>query len=90
MRSPAARIDVRPFACPFTWVKTRVALERLATGDVLEVWLRAGEPLESVPRSAEEDGHRVLAVEPLPAAEGPDAFRLLLEKRPPAACTVLP
>lgn len=88
--APAAIVDVRPFACPFTWVKTRVALERLAVGDVLEVWLRAGEPLESVPRSAEEEGHRVVAVEPLPAEAGPDGFRVLLEKRPHAEPAVLP
>jgi len=74
-------LDLRPFACPFTWVKTRIALERLALGEVLEVWLAAGEPAESVPRSAEEDGHRVLAVEPL--AGGPGAFRVLVEKGAP-------
>lgn len=89
MSSPAARLDVRPFACPLTWVKTRIALDRLAHGEVLEVWLLSGEPLASVPRSAEEEGHRILAVEPLPA-EGPDAFRLLVEKRPPAPAVDLP
>jgi tRNA 2-thiouridine synthesizing protein A len=77
--APGARIDIRGYACPITWVKTRIALERLRTGDVLEVWLAAGEPADSVPRSAEEDGHRVLAVEPL-AGEGA-GFRLLVEKR---------
>lgn len=72
------RLDLRPYACPFTWVKTRIALERLALGEVLEVWLAAGEPAESVPQSAVEDGHRVLAVEPL--SGGPAAVRVLLEK----------
>jgi TusA-related sulfurtransferase len=73
----AARVDVRAIACPLTWVKTRIALERIQLGDVLEVWLSGGEPVESVPRSAEEDGHRVLGVEPL---RGEDGFRLLVEK----------
>jgi TusA-related sulfurtransferase len=54
---PAARVDIRPFACPLTWVRTRVALERLAEGESLEVLLSEGEPLESVPRSAEQEGH---------------------------------
>jgi TusA-related sulfurtransferase len=85
----ASRIDIRAFACPMTWVKTRIALERLAEGERLEVWLREGEPLESVPRTAEEDGHRVLAVEPLPA-EGAGAFRVVLEKRRPPEAPVLP
>jgi TusA-related sulfurtransferase len=42
------------------WVRTRLALEELAPGDSLVVTLDEGEPLESVPRSAREDGHRVL------------------------------
>jgi TusA-related sulfurtransferase len=75
---PAARVDVRPYACPMTYVKTRIALERLAPGEILEVLLRGGEPLENVPRSAAEEGHRVLAVEPL--EDGPDGFRVLLAK----------
>jgi TusA-related sulfurtransferase len=70
-------LDLRAFACPMTWVKTRIALERLAEGDVLEVLLASGEPAESVPRSAAEDGHRVVAVEPLRAGEG---VRLVLAK----------
>jgi TusA-related sulfurtransferase len=41
------------------WVRTRLALEELAAGDSLEVVLDDGEPLESVPRSAREDGHDV-------------------------------
>jgi tRNA 2-thiouridine synthesizing protein A len=81
--TPVATVDVRDYACPLTWVKTRIALERLAEGEVLEVLLRAGEPLENVPRTAAEEGHRVVAVAALPgAAEA--AFRLLLEKGAPA------
>lgn len=78
MSLPAATVDLRPFACPLTYVKARIALDRLEAGDVLELWLRAGEPAESVPRSAEEDGHHVLGVEPLP--DDRDAFRVLVRK----------
>ena len=59
----APRVDVRGFTCPITWVKTRIALEPLARGERLEVWLREGEPLRSVPLSAAEDGHAIEAVE---------------------------
>jgi tRNA 2-thiouridine synthesizing protein A len=41
------------------WVRTRLALEELPAGDRLEVVLDPGEPLDSVPRSAREDGHEV-------------------------------
>jgi TusA-related sulfurtransferase len=77
--APRACVDLRPYACPITFVKTRIALERLGPGDVLEVWLAGGEPAESVPRSAAEEGHRVLRVEPLGRGEGSEV-RVLLEK----------
>jgi TusA-related sulfurtransferase len=79
---PATRLDVRAYACPLTWVKAKVALDRLAVGEVLEIWLAAGEPAESLPRSAEEDGHRLVSLEPLPEGAG-QAWRLLLEKGTP-------
>ncbi len=77
-------IDLRALACPMTWVRTRVALDRLAVGDVLEVLLLAGEPLENVPRTAEEEGHRVATREPCPEV-GADAWRVVLVKGEPAA-----
>lgn len=77
--TPTARIDIRAHACPITYVKTRIALERLRAGEVLEVLLREGEPLDNVPRSAAEEGHLVERVEPAPA-QGPGTWRLLLRK----------
>jgi len=44
-----------------TFVRTRLALERLAPGDILEVRVRGAEPMDSVPRMAESQGHRVLS-----------------------------
>jgi TusA-related sulfurtransferase len=52
-------LDLTGVACPVNWVKTKLALEKLQPGDELTVRLDAGEPLESVPRSAREDGHDV-------------------------------
>jgi TusA-related sulfurtransferase len=77
-----ARVDVRSFTCPITWVKTRIALERLARGERLEVWLSEGEPLRNLPRSAEEDGHAVAVVEPL-AGEPRGGWRVVLVKGAP-------
>ena len=53
------RLDLRGVPCPMNWVRARLELERMTAGDVLELELDDGEPLESVPRSAEEDGHEV-------------------------------
>jgi TusA-related sulfurtransferase len=74
-------VDLRSYACPITWVKTRIALGRIAAGDRLELWLREGESVESVPRSAAEEGHRVVAVEPRAGEAG--VFRVILEKAQP-------
>lgn len=41
------------------WVRARLALETLEPGERLELRLDEGEPIESVPMSAREEGHRV-------------------------------
>ncbi|HEY6886897.1 MAG TPA: sulfurtransferase TusA family protein [Solirubrobacter sp.] len=55
-------LDVSALRCPMTWVRTKLALERLEPGQTLEVRVPAGEALENVPRSAREAGHDVTVV----------------------------
>jgi tRNA 2-thiouridine synthesizing protein A len=59
---PAAdrTIDITRDICPMTFVKTRIALDRLTSGQTLLVRLRGEEPLRNVPRTATEQGHTVL------------------------------
>ena len=52
-------LDLRGVPCPLNWVKTRLALEDLPSGARLSVELDPGEPLESVPASARDEGHDV-------------------------------
>lgn len=52
-------LDITQLRCPLTWVKTKLALERLEPGEALEVTCPPGEALENVPRSAREAGHEV-------------------------------
>ncbi|MDR3160360.1 MAG: sulfurtransferase TusA family protein [Spirochaetaceae bacterium] len=54
-----ARLDITDVVCPITFVKTKVALEELEDGQVLEVRLNGGEPVQNVPRSLKDEGHRV-------------------------------
>ena len=70
--------DLRGVACPLNYVKTKLKLEMMDAGDRLEVWLDAGEPIKNVPMSLRNDGHKVLAEEPLE----PEAahFKVLVEK----------
>ena len=69
-------LDLRGVLCPINWVKTKLALEELPQGEILEVIIDDGEPMRNVPRSAKEDGHRVLKVRP----EGEGAYRLTIQR----------
>jgi len=60
-----SRIDITREICPMTYVRVKLALEPLDDGAELEVLLRGAEPLKNVPRSARDDGHDVLSLEPL-------------------------
>ena len=52
-------LDITGLRCPMTWVRTKVELDRLSSGDTLEVRCAPGEALENVPRSARAAGHAV-------------------------------
>ena len=52
-------LDLTGVLCPMNWVRARLELEQLQPGETLTLLLDPGEPLDSVPRSAEEEGHRV-------------------------------
>jgi len=56
------QIDITREHCPMTFVKTKIQLSKLQSGDVLEVLLTEGEPLENVPKSSREQGFNVLEV----------------------------
>ena len=55
----ATTMDLRGVVCPLNWVRAKLRLEELEAGDELTLLLDPGEPMESVPRSAGEDGHEV-------------------------------
>jgi tRNA 2-thiouridine synthesizing protein A len=69
-------LDITGEVCPMTFVRTRLALDRMAQGEILLVRLRGEEPLRNVPRTAREQGHQVLSMD-----TGHDGVtRLLLRK----------
>ena len=65
--TPDASVDITRERCPMTYVRVKLALERLPPGSVLEVWLTGEEPLKNLPQSVRDDGHEVLSLE---AGEG--------------------
>ncbi|MBQ3690582.1 MAG: sulfurtransferase TusA family protein [Bacteroidales bacterium] len=58
-------LDITNEHCPMTFVKTKLKLAQIADGDILEVLLTEGEPLNNLPRSAKEQGYNVLEVKHL-------------------------
>jgi TusA-related sulfurtransferase len=59
---PTVKLDITLEHCPMTFVKTKIALSKLNEGDILEVLLIEGEPLDNVPKSANEQGYKVLEI----------------------------
>jgi TusA-related sulfurtransferase len=56
-------LDITNEHCPMTFVKTRLKLSELKKDDILEVLLNEGEPLDNVPKSAEELGFEIVKIE---------------------------
>jgi TusA-related sulfurtransferase len=59
-----------------TFVKTKLQLEQLDEGDILEVLLTAGEPLDKVPKTAIEQGFQVLEITPVKD----DVYKVVIKK----------
>lgn len=56
-------VDITDVVCPVTFVKTKVALEELEEGEILQVHLNDGEAVQNVPRSVKDEGHKVLKLQ---------------------------
>jgi TusA-related sulfurtransferase len=75
-------LDITAETCPMTFVRVKLAVEKMHPGEILEVRLRGHEPLRNVPRSLTEHGHTVLDLTPEGAGEpGPlTPWRLRVRK----------
>jgi sulfite reductase (ferredoxin) len=52
--------DYRKVACPMNFVKVKLDLAAMTTGQLLKVLLDDGEPIENVPRSVADEGHAIV------------------------------
>jgi TusA-related sulfurtransferase len=73
-------LDITADVCPITFVRTKLALERMPSGGRLEVRLNAGEPLRNVPRALAESGHSVLSLAPEDPGRDDGVHRLLVRR----------
>ncbi|MDX8384679.1 MAG: sulfurtransferase TusA family protein, partial [Ghiorsea sp.] len=69
-------LDLSGVACPMNFVKTKIKLSGMAIGSQLAVILDAGEPIENVPLSLEEQGQKVHVKEQLSDTQ----WRIVVEK----------
>ncbi|PIW67065.1 MAG: preprotein translocase subunit TatB [Candidatus Omnitrophica bacterium CG12_big_fil_rev_8_21_14_0_65_43_15] len=69
-------INLKGVPCPLNFVKTKLKLETMGTGEVLEVELDDGEPITNVTASVKEEGHQILKVE-----KADEYWKLLIKKQ---------
>ncbi len=62
-------IDIKKDVCPYTFIKAKLEIEEMKTGQVLKVMV--GNPLsaEDVPRGMELEGHKILKIEKISETE---------------------
>jgi len=70
-------LDITGEVCPMTFVRTKLALEPLGVGKVLNIGLRDGEPRHNVPRAVRDHGHEILSLRQLQD----DLFELIVRKQ---------
>jgi TusA-related sulfurtransferase len=69
-------LDLRGVSCPLNFVKAKLAMEKLRSGETIEFYLDDGEPIVNVSRSLKDEGHQVLLV----TVKG-NYFEVMVEKR---------
>ncbi len=58
-RGAIIKLDLRGVKCPLNWAHTKVRLERMARGEVLELTLDDPRGARDIPRAAEAEGYVV-------------------------------
>jgi tRNA 2-thiouridine synthesizing protein A len=72
-----AELDLCGDVCPYTFVKTKLKLEELESGDYLMVTYDHGPAIENVPRSLKAEGHRIICIEEV---ESGQLWKVTIEK----------
>ena len=68
-------VDLRGISCPTNFVKAKLALEMIETGETVKFLIDDGEPVKNVPRSLKAEGHKLLGMQ-----EVDGHYELTLEK----------
>lgn len=71
-----AELDLCGEVCPYTFIKSRIAIEELSAGQVLSITLDNSESAGNVPRSLSQEGHEVLGLDRV----GKGTWRVLVRR----------
>lgn len=78
LNKPDETLDLRGTPCPLNFVRTKLKLQRMPAGNLLEVWLDAGEPVDQVPDSLRSEGFLVERLKASPEGH----FTLQVRRQP--------
>lgn len=73
-------LDITAELCPLTFVKTKLLIEKMNSGETAEIRLQGSEPLLNVPRSVRELGHAVLSLNAEDGESDVGIHRLVVKK----------
>lgn len=69
-------LDLRGEVCPYTFVKSKLLIEEMGVGQLLEVIVDFPPAVKNVPRSMEMEGQEVIEVQQM----GPKLWKIILRK----------
>ncbi|HBU07606.1 MAG TPA: hypothetical protein DEA99_00005, partial [Candidatus Omnitrophica bacterium] len=55
-------LDLKGIRCPMNYVQAKLYLENIKIGDIVEICLDEGEPIQNVPVSLKNDGQEILGI----------------------------
>ena len=75
-KSIIKEIDLLDEICPMTFVKTKLAIERINKGERIKVIFNSQEAKTNVPRSLSEVNHKIIAIKNIDK----EKFYIIIEK----------
>ena len=75
-KSIIKEIDLLDEICPMTFVKTKLAIERINQGERIKVFFNSQEAKTNVPKSLSELNHKIIAIKNIDK----EKFYIIIEK----------
>ena len=73
---PDKTISIKGEVCPYTFVKSKLAIEDMKSGQILEIILDHPPACENVPKSMENEGNSVISVSKINSTD----WRILIRR----------